>query len=200
MKLPRKQEANPRLPPVILADGAAPHPLQQLDGDRLAEKPRRMGAAGGPVDPREAPVGGKGAEADGGHGGQVVLVGEAVAAAAGAAEDGEEEVVGNDVEGEVAAELEPLGALAPEARGNDASHEGAVAAAALGAGIVVDVEEGGGGVEEVGVDGGEVEERDAGLGEEDEALVREVEEGVGQQAALRLHHAQSSPPDSLRQY
>lgn len=83
----------------------------------------------------------------------------------------EEAVVSDDLDGELAAEFEPLRAFTPAGGGNDWAHMGVVAAAAIVAGVVVGFDEGGGGVEEIGVDGGEVEERDAGFGEEDEALV-----------------------------
>ncbi|PKA56911.1 hypothetical protein AXF42_Ash002214 [Apostasia shenzhenica] len=49
------------------AHDTASHPLRQLTGDRRTNKPRRMSAARGLVDPREAPIGREGVEAHGEH-------------------------------------------------------------------------------------------------------------------------------------
>ncbi|KAH0449721.1 hypothetical protein IEQ34_020413 [Dendrobium chrysotoxum] len=145
-----------------------------------------------PIHPRKTPIRIQLAKAHAHHSGQIMLV-DVAGRVAKAPEDGEEAVVGDDLDGELAAELEPLGAFAPARGGDGWEHMGVVAAAAVGSGIVVGFDEGGGGVEEVGVDGGEVEERDAGFGEEDESFVGEVEEGVCEETAFCFHHVQCSP-------
>lgn len=50
--------------------------------------------------------------------------------------------VGDDEDGEGAAELEPLAALAPVGEGDGGVHSGAVAAAGDGAGVVEGADEG----------------------------------------------------------
>lgn len=103
-------------------------------------------------------------------------------------EEREEGAVGDDFDGEVAAELEPLGALSPVVEGDGGAHAGGVAAAADGAGVVEGADEAVWGGGEVAVDDGEGVEGDACLAEEQEAVVGEVEEGVGEEASLGVHH------------
>ena len=79
--------------------------------------------------------------------------------AAEAAEEREVDAVGDDVGGERAVEVEPLGALAPLPGGHDGAHPAAVAAAARGARLVVRLEVHLGGVDEVRVHRREVEQR-----------------------------------------
>lgn len=86
--------------------------------------------------------------------------------------------VGDDLDGQVAAKLEPLGAFSPVGESDVRLHSGVVAASAEASRVVEGADEAEIGVEEVGVDGGEVEERDAGFREEDEPLVREIEECI----------------------
>lgn len=117
-----------------------------------------------PIDPRKTPIGVQRAEAHGDHSGQIMLV-DVAGRVAEATEDWEEAVVGDDLDGELAAEFEPLGAFAPVGCRDDWVHVAVVAAAAVGGGAVVGFDEGGGGVEKIGVDGGKIEERDAGFGE-----------------------------------
>lgn len=105
-----------------------------------------------------------------------------------ATEDWEEPNIGDDLDGESTAELKPLRAFAPVGGGDDWVHVAVVAATTVGAGFVVGFDEGGGGVEKIGVDGGEIEKRDAGFGQEDEAFVGEVEEGVCEHTTFCFHH------------
>ena len=199
-KLPREEEADVGGPAVVRARGAAPEPPEEVDGDLHPVEPRRVWAAAGPVDPRQAPVGGRRRLPDVEERRQVVLVGVA-APAAEAPEDREVDAVGDDVGGEAPVQVEPLGALAPLRRGHDGAHAAVVAAAPRRAGLVVGLEEHLGGVDEVRVDGGEVEERDVRLREEDEAGVGGVvQQRVRQQPALRLHHAHVAPFHLLQIY
>ena len=58
-KLPGEEEAHVGGPAVVRARGAAPEPPEEVDGDLHPGEPRRVRAAAGPVDPRQAPVGGR---------------------------------------------------------------------------------------------------------------------------------------------
>lgn len=163
-ELPGEKEADGGGPAVVRARaaGAAPEPPEEVDGDLHPREPRRVRAAVGPVDPRQAPVGPRRrrrrAPDDVEERRQVMLVGVA-AAAAEAAEEREVDAVGDDVGGERAVEVEPLGALAPLPGGHDGAHPAAVAAAARGARLVVRLEVHLGGVDEVRVHRREVEQR-----------------------------------------
>lgn len=176
-ELPGKQETHILLVPIIITH-LAPQRLQELLRDLGPHELRGVGPAPGPVHPRQGAIRVPLPQLDADEGGKVVLVGVTGAGAV-LMEDREVGAVRDDLDGKGPVHLEPLGALAPLGEGDLREHEGAVAAAAYHAGVVIghDVVEGG--VEEVRVDGGEVEEGDAGLGEEDEALVRDVQEGVG---------------------
>lgn len=87
--------------------------------------------------------------------------------------------VGDDFDGEVALEFEPLASLAELVEGDLGEQGGVVAAAAVGGGVVEGGDEAGVGVGDVVVEEGEVEEGDARLREQDEAVVGVVEERVG---------------------
>lgn len=106
--------------------------------------------------------------------------------------------VGDDLDSEVPVDLEPLRPFTPVAQGDLRVHVGAVPAVPHRARDVKDLHEGLGGAHEVGVDGGEVEQGDARFRQEDEPLVRDVEEGVRQEAALGFHHVDVSPLHLLK--
>lgn len=91
-----------------------------------------------------------------------MLVGVAVAPAV-MLEEGEVGGVGDDAEGEGTVHFEPLGAFAPLMEVDYGPHAAGVAAAADGAELIVDFDEGFGGIDEVGVGGGEVEKWDSGF-------------------------------------
>lgn len=170
-ELPREKEAHGGGPAVVRARAAFPEPPEEVDGDLHPGEPRRVRAAVGPVDPRQAPVGPRRRRPDDvEERGQVVLVGVAVAAAE-SAEERKVDAVGDDVGGERPVEVEPLGALAPLRGGHHGAHPAVVAAAARGARLVVGLEVHLGGVDEVGVDGGEVEQRHVRLRQQHEARV-----------------------------
>ncbi|URD76024.1 hypothetical protein MUK42_20145 [Musa troglodytarum] len=151
--------------------GAIPQPLHQPHGGITAPVGCRVCATPRPVDPGEAPVGVEPREELGHQRGQVVL---------------------DDVAGRAAALPEHRVVAAVRHDGSGEGDDG-VAAAACVAGVVERADEAEAGGGEVVLDGGEVEERNAGLGEEDEAVVRGVEESVREEPPLGVHHAAAPP-------
>lgn len=118
---------------IVVAVGTGPEPLEQFNVDVIPDEAGRVGPAPGPVDPGEGPVGVGGGEFDPDEGGEVVLV-HVAGGRAEFVEDGEEFVVGDDLGGEGAVDLEPLGALAPLVEVDSGPHARPEAAAAHWAG------------------------------------------------------------------
>lgn len=117
--------------------------------------------------------------------------------AAQVSEERVELAVGNDADGEVSVEFEPLRAFSPVGEFDVGLHLGVVAASAGTSRVVKGAEEAEIGVYEIGVDGREVEERNAGFGKEDESLVGQVEKRVCKKASLCVDHRYASPVNWL---
>lgn len=196
-ELPREEEAEGRRLAVVEAPLTLEHAPEEPLGDVGVAKRRRMSAAAGPVNPGHAPVGQPLGHLDVQHGGEVVLVNVAV----GAAELLELGVVGgvlDDGDGGSPVNFKPLGALPPLGEVDFRGHTGVVAAPPEGPVVVEAADEAVVGPQEVPVDQAEVDQRDAGLREEDEPLVGDVQEGVRQEPPLGVAHAHL-PPHRLLQ-
>lgn len=177
---------------VVHAGGALPDGHEELRRDLLAVVPGGVGPAEGPVDPGDGAVGVAGAVLDVDEGGEVVLVGVAAAVAV-LLEDVEVVVVGDDADGHLPVDLEPLGALPPLVQADLRQHLLVPPPPPHHPLLVEHAHERLLGVYQVGVDGREVEHRHARLRQQHEPLVRVVQQRVRQQPPLRLHQVHVPP-------
>jgi hypothetical protein len=199
-ELPGEQEAHLRRLAVVGAVALVLPGRREPSEERLVHvllpERGRVRAAAGPVHPRDAPVGDPRGGLDGQHRGQVVLVHVARRPAV-VPELGVVAAVGDDADGEVAVQLEPLRALAELPGGHLGAQPGAVPAPAVRAWVVERAHEALPRPRQVAVHRREAVERHARLGEQHEALVRRVQQRVRQQPPLRVAHARLAPPSHL---
>lgn len=140
-ELPRKQVTNISGPSIIHTPPSMPQPLQELQSHIRSNKPGRMRAALGPVNPSQRPVRVGLPEPDADQRGQVVLVAVTRRAAI-LVERREVSAVGDDVGGEGSVYLEPLRALSPLREADQRPHSGGVSATAHRAWGIVGFHEG----------------------------------------------------------
>ncbi|KAB8079834.1 hypothetical protein EE612_000106, partial [Oryza sativa] len=190
-ELAREHEADVTGRAVVGAvGGAAPHLPQKLLGDVPCAVAPRVRRPRPPLHVRERPVGVAAPPEKAHQRRDVVLVDDAVPASPERREVG---LVGDDLDGEGAVHLEPLGALAPLRLRDVVGREHVLPVPRHGAVVVEAVDEAVVGARQVRVHGGEVEDWDARLGQQREPLVRHVQQCVRQQPPLRLYQVRVAP-------
>ena len=152
----------------------------------------------GPVRPRHRAVPNYGAAGreDVKEGGEVVLV-RVARVAAELLEQRVEDPIRYDGVRQDPVQRKPLPPFQPLVRRDEGEEGGGVAAHAVAPRLVLEPHEADLGGKEVVVEHVEGKEGDAGLGEEHEAVVERVQEGVGEETALGVHDADVTPLDIL---